>query len=65
MGAWENWGYILSQILLLKLIIALVSSLSVCFSFPGSKMKPPLDSPGVLRESLRHGKLCVLESIES
>lgn len=63
MGAWEDWGYILSQSLLLKFVVALVSSLRVCFSFLGSKMKTLLDSSGMLTESLRQVKLCVLETI--
>lgn len=63
MRTWENCYYILSRSLLLKPIVALVSSLRVCFSFPGSKMKPTLDSPGMLEESLIHVKLCVFEKV--
>ena len=63
MRARENCWYILRWSLLLKPIIALVSSLRVCFSFLGSKMKPPLDSPGMLEESLIHVKPCVFEEV--
>jgi len=44
-------------------IVALVGSLRVCFSFPGSKMKAPLDSPGMLEEPLMHVKLCVFGKV--
>lgn len=63
MKAWENCRYVLSWSLLLKPIVALVCSLRVFFSFPGSKMKPSLDSPGLLEVSLMHVKLCVFQKV--
>lgn len=54
---------ILVLTLLLTPTVAVLSLLKVHFSFPGSTMKVPLDSPGTWKESLMYVKLCVFEKM--